>query len=230
MSGASSVADRVTGQIRRRLGTAPHLEFFEDVGYIVSNRLFSQPELSSNLSVRHPRGDQLQNALLTRREALQPLIAHQALVLAQAVEDLSSDKWIEKASAGSDLSNSAHEVITADLLEDVASRTCHHRREQRFIVGKGGKHEHLHLWHCRSNCAGGFDPALVGEANVHDDDIGSRPLGLEQRSGRRVGLTDHGQVLCRGEKCTHATPDDLMVIDQEHPDLRSRVVRHPSPS
>jgi signal transduction histidine kinase len=230
MSGASSVADGVTGQVHGRLGTAPHLEFRQDVGYVVSNRLFSEPELGSDLSIRHARGDQLQNALLTRRKALQPLIAHQALVLAQAVEDLSGDERIEKASAGSELSNSAHQVIPTDLLEDVPSRTGHHRREQRFIVGKGSKHENLHLWHRGSNRAGRFDAALVGEANVHDDDVGSRPLGFAQGSRRRVRLADHDKVRGRGKKCTDTTPHDLMVIDQEYPDSCVRVVSHPSPS
>src|SRR5262245_19382924 len=77
----------------------------------------------------------------------------------------------------------------------------------------------------RSDLAAHLDPVTVGQTNVEHRDIGPGRRDARQRLGRSSGLPDDLQVAFCFQELLDAAPDDLVVVQQEHP----HCVAHTSP-
>jgi hypothetical protein len=61
----------------------------------------------------------------------------------------------------------------------------------------------------------------VGEADVEHGDVGLGGWDPGERLGRSAGLADDDQITVRLEQLLQPDSDDLVVVEQEHPDGRS---------
>ena len=173
-------------------------------------------ELLADLPVGATIGDQREDALLLRGEPRELLVPHQVLPLAESVQHGGRDRGVEQALPGSDGTDRADEVARPHLLEDVSGGAGHDRREERLVVRERREHEHFGVGMLRADLARGLDPAPIGQANVHHDDVGPGPVGLVDRLADRAGLGGDVDVLLRLKHRPDAVSDDLMVIDQHH--------------
>jgi hypothetical protein len=165
-------------------------------------------------------GDQAQDPFLLGRQARQLLVLEQVLAFAEPVQHAFGDGRVQQALAGPHGPDGPEKVGAADLFEDVAGRAGHDRGEQGLVVGEAGQHQDLGGGAGGADVAGGLDPGAVGEADVHHDHIGQGLGGDRDRVAGGAGLGAHDHVGDVGEQQLDAVADDLMVIDQHHPQRR----------
>jgi hypothetical protein len=65
------------------------------------------------------------------------------------------------------------------------------------------------------NLPAGFDAAAVRQPYVQHRDVGAGGRNPYHRVGRRTGLADHLDVGLDRRRLVDATPDDLVVVQQE---------------
>src|SRR5680860_643799 len=94
----------------------------------------------------------------------------------------------------------------------------HDRVEQRLVVGERGEHEHGHVGVLGADVAAGKDAGAVGQAHVHDHDFGLVGAGAQDGLVGGAGLGDDLQVVMGLQHGAQAGADDLVVIDEHHPD------------
>ncbi len=65
-----------------------------------------------------------------------------------------------------------------------------------------------------------LDAAPVDQSDVHDDDVGAGTVGLVDRllDGTRLGR--HDDVVLRLQHRSDAVADDLVIVDEHHPEGR----------
>jgi signal transduction histidine kinase len=69
----------------------------------------------------------------------------------------------------------------------------------------------------RADLPADLHTVTVGQADVEHGDIGTRRRDSGQRLGSGSGLADDFEVALRLEQLLDAAPDDLVVVEQEHP-------------
>ena len=120
--------------------------------------------------------------------------------------------------SGGDAAHAVDELDAAHLLQHVAGRAGHDRVEQRFVVVERRQHETSQRREHRSEIAADLDPAAVGQADIEHGDVGRRCRRPLDRFGSRAGLADDLEIVGSLQQVAHASPDHLVVVDEEHPD------------
>ncbi len=124
----------------------------------------------------------------------------------------SSSDW-----PGRDPADGVDEVGALDLLEQVAGGAGHDRVEEGFVVGERREDEALDGAVERAHLAADLDAVAVGQAHVDDRDVGLRRGDAGDALGGGAGLADDLDVVLRLEQLPDPAADDLVVVQQEHP-------------
>ena len=103
-------------------------------------------------------------------------------------------------------------------LRTYAGGAGHDGVEEGFVVAEAGEHEAGELGHFGADFAADGDAVAVGEADVEDGDVGFEGGDAGQGGGGGAGFADDGDAGFGFEEVADAHPDDLMIIQQEHPD------------
>src|SRR6266540_4879832 len=205
----------VAGEVGGGLSPPGHLELGQDARDVVLDRLLGEAEFFADLLVGLAVGHQLQDPLLLGREAGQLLVLHQVLALAEAVQDALGDGRVQQALALAHGPNGPDQFAPLDLLQDIAGGSGHDRGEEGVVVGERGQNQDLDLWAAGLDLSSGLDPAPVGEAHVHDYDVGTSALGLFDRVTHGAGLAGHNDVLAGFEHGRDAASDYLVVVNEQ---------------
>ena len=111
-------------------------------------------------------------------------------------------------------------VASADLLQQIAARARHDRREDRFLVGVAREHEDPDRRILGSDLARRLDAGAVRQADIHDHEI--RPIRAGRldrpRDGPRLG--DDRESGAPFEQRDEPPSNDLMVVHDEEPENR----------
>ena len=126
-------------------------------------------------------------------------------------------------SPSADPADGIDQIGAPHLLQHVAGRAGHDRAEQRFVVGERGQHQARDLGVLGADLAAHLDAVAVGQAHVEHGDVG---LVAGMRAGLLGGarLADHLEVVLGLEQLAQAAPDDLVVVEEEHPDRHRRIL------
>ena len=176
-----------------------------------------------NLTVREAVGDEPQDVPLLRAQTSKELVF--LGTRAKTFDDASRYRRIEERPAGGDGAHRFDDIRALDLLEDVPRRARHDRLEERFVIRKRRKHEALDVGMGRTDLPAHLHAVTVGEADVEHRDVRTRRRDACQRLGRGSCLADDFEVAVRLEELLDATPDDLVVIEEEY----SHCVAHRPP-
>ncbi len=138
--------------------------------------------------------------------------------LADPGKDPLGDRRIEERLAAPDRLQRRHEVARPDLLEQVAGRTRHDRRQDRLVVRERGQHDDARVGQVGPDLAAGLDPGAVGQADIHDHDVRAVEARLGQRLLDRAGLGHDLERRSAVEQGHQALADDLVIIDDQQPE------------
>jgi len=171
--------------------------------------------LLGDLTVREPIGDQPQDVPLLRAQAGEQLVFLGAA--AEPLEDPGRHRRIEERPATRDGAHGLDDVRALDLLEDIPGRARHDRLEERFVIRERREHEALDLGMSRTDLSTDLNAVTIGQTDVEHGDIGTRRRDARHRLARGSGLAHHFEVAVRLEELLDAAPDDLVVVEEEHP-------------
>src|SRR6266498_5928125 len=105
-----------------------------------------------------------------------------------------SHGWVEKRLSTRDGFECLHEIVAADLLEDISRSASADRREQHLIFRVRREHNDLDIWMFRDDLLTCFDPRSSGQANIHHHYIGLERIGLFNCLTRRTGFRDYVEL------------------------------------
>ncbi len=108
--------------------------------------------------------------------------------------------------------------LPRDLLEDVAGGTGEDRGEERLVVVVAGEDQRLDVRVDGAHLAAHVDAAAVGQPPVEDGDVGPQRGDPGDRLLHRAGLAHHLDVALALEQVVQASPDDLVVVEEEDAD------------
>src|SRR6476620_1651570 len=205
-------------KVRGGLRATSHLELRQDRRHIVLHRLLRELQLLTHLPVRPSVCDERQDPFLLRGEPGEPLVLHQVLALPQPSEAGSRHQGVKKAFPSSHRSDRSNELAGSNLFQDVSGGAGHDRREEGFVIGERGKHQHVRGRMMRADLSGRLDPAPVGEPDVHHDHIRLGPVGLVDRLLDRSCLGGYVDVVFRCKHRSDAVSHYLVVVNQHHPE------------
>jgi len=123
---------------------------------------------------------------------------------------------IHEVQAGAHLSDRAHDLVAAELLQQVPGGARHQRREEGLVVVEGRQHQHPGLGQLAPDLAGRLDAAVIPQADIHDDDIRVAAEGVAHRFRRRAGLIDELHPGGALDQSGDAVADQLVVVDDHH--------------
>ena len=210
------------GGVGGRLGAAFHAQLGEQAGDVVLDRLLGEEEVLADLPVGEPFADQLEDPLLLRCQPGERVLLGR--LAAQPRHEPAGRLRVEHRLPGRHGAHRADEVGAADLLEHVPGRARHDRVHQGVVVGERGQHQAGHLGQLGTDLPADGHPVSVGQPDVKHGHV--RPQrgdpGERRRSGAR--FADHLDVALGLKHVPHAAPDDLVVVEQEHPDRLGRVL------
>jgi hypothetical protein len=108
------------------------------------------------------------------------------------------------------------------LFEQVARRARHDGAEQRLVVRVRSEHQTCGRWLDRvAHVTTDRDALAVGQANVEDGDVRAQRGDAGEGLGGRSGLADDLDVVLALQELGDTSPDDLVVVEQEHGDGHS---------
>src|SRR5690606_6058930 len=76
----------------------------------------------------------------------------------------------------------------------------------------------------RTDLTADLHPVAVGQADVEDGDVGAGGRDAPQSLLGRAGFADDLHVVLRVQHVAQSAPDDLMVIEEEHPERHAPIV------
>ena len=105
------------------------------------------------------------------------------------------------------------------LFHEVARCTGHHAREQGLVLLGRGEHEAAHPRCQVSELAADLHAAAVGQPDVHERDVDVGDGHTHQRLPRVRGLPGDSKIRRGADQPDQASPDEVVVVHQEHTDL-----------
>jgi hypothetical protein len=87
------------------------------------------------------------------------------------------------------------------LLQHVSGRSGKDRREHGIVIRIGCENDDLCVGQLFPDLAAGFDPAPVGQAYVHHNDVWSQALRFDDRLGDAARLPDDLKSFAAREQC-----------------------------
>jgi signal transduction histidine kinase len=203
------------GRVRGRLRAALHAQLGEQAGDVVLDRLLGEEEVLPDLPVGESLADQLKNPLLLRGQPGEGILLGR--LAAQPRHELTRRPRVEHRLPGRDRAHRAHKVGAPDLLQHVPGRAGHDRVHQRVVVGERGQHEAGHFRQLGADLPADGHAVPVRQPDIEHGHVGSQRRDPGQGGGSGPSLTDHGDVAFGLKHVADASPDDLMVVKQEHP-------------
>src|SRR6266849_5967380 len=113
------------------------------------------------------------------------------------------------------------------LLQEVTRRAGHDGGHHAFLVGVGGKHDHLRVGPLGQNLTAGVDPVAVRQAHIHDHYVWLVLADGGDRARHCVRLADHKEITRTFEQRAQPEPQDRVIVDQQE---SNRPLRHAPPS
>ena len=113
-------------------------------------------------------------------------------------------------------SSAADQVAAADLLQQVAAGAGDDRRQHRLLVRVAGQHHDARLRAGGADLAAGLDPGAIGQADVHDHQVGLEARRLRRSHSATVpAWATTSNPLATVEQRHEALADDLVVVDDQ---------------
>jgi hypothetical protein len=174
-------------------------------------------EVLADLGIGAPGGQQHQHLALARREAVGGGAGG-----AQGGGQRFRCGGVEVHLAGLGVADRGRHVGGVPVLEQVAGGAGLERGPDPRLLDEGGDGDDLDVPPATLDLGGGGDAVHGGHLQVHQDDVreipGSGQHGeLVERAAAVAGFTDDGHPGLRGEVGGEPRPDDLVVVDEEHP-------------
>ena len=123
------------------------------------------------------------------------------------------------------------DLVGVGVLEDVSRRSGFQCAAHELVVGVGGQDDDRDVVVAGADQAGRLDAVQGPHLQVHDDHVGSPPLGFEplqqvERLRPAVGRSDDLEVGLALEEGPQPATHDRMVVHHEHLDRVCRLSRH----
>jgi signal transduction histidine kinase len=202
--------------VDRGLGAAFETELGQQRRDVVLDGLLGEEHALADLAVGEALGDELEGLALLAGEFGEPRVL--GGWVAQALEHLRRDAGVEQRAAAADGADGLHEVVAADLLEDVAGGAREDRVEQRVVVGERRQHQHAQVGHPAAQVAAERDAVAVGQAYVEHRDVGAQRRHPRHRLRDRPRLADDVDVVLEVQELRDAAAYDLVVVHEHDPD------------
>src|SRR4249919_1615226 len=125
--------------VHRRLCPSLHAELGEQARNIVLDGLLCEEQPFPNLSIGASFSDEIEDLAFPSSQAA----GHRVRLnrMPQPIEQLLRDCRIQQRPPRRDLPDALDEVVSTNLLEQVARRAGHHRSEERIIVVVGSQNQ-----------------------------------------------------------------------------------------
>ena len=120
---------------------------------------------------------------------------------------------VEDGLAGGDIEDRLHEIVCADLLEEVTVAAAPDGVVDQLVVDDGGEEENARLRIVLEDTAAGVEAGAVGQADVEEDDVGADGGGHVDGLGDLAGFANEGDAAFGGEEGFESHADDLAVVD-----------------
>ena len=125
------------------------------------------------------------------------------------------------------------DLVGVGVLEQVAGRTGFERRLHALLLGERGQRHDLHVVVASPDLTGRLDAVEGLHLKVHQDHVGSPPLGVQpgeqvERMRSSVGIADDLEVGLAVEEGQQPAAHDRVIVDHQHADPLVRLRRHPS--
>jgi two-component system, NarL family, sensor histidine kinase DevS len=218
--GVGRVAEHA-GRIGGRLRAALHAQLGEQAGDVVLDRLLGEEELLPDLPVGQALADQLEDPLLLRGQPREGVLLGR--LTAQPRHELAGRPGVEHRLPGRDGAHRAHQVGAPDLLEHVPGRTRHDRVHQRVVIRERGQHQAGHLGQPGTDLPADGNAVPVRQPDVKHGHVRPERGDPGDRRGRRARLADDLDVAFGLKHVADAPADDLVIVEQEHPDRLARL-------
>lgn len=111
-----------------------------------------------------------------------------------------------------------HEGVRVDVLVDVPRGARAQGRDDGALLGEAGDDEHARGVGQFAELAQRLDTVHAGHLDVHEDDVRLQLLGLRDTFGAVRRLSHDLYVVLHLQERTQTAADDLVVVDQQHPD------------
>jgi hypothetical protein len=89
------------------------------------------------------------------------------------------------------------------------------RAEQLVVAGVHGQHDDAHRGARLAQGARRLEAAAVGQAQIHDHDVGLQRAGLAHALGGGGGLADDLELPVALERVPQALADQVMIVDEQ---------------
>jgi hypothetical protein len=109
-----------------------------------------------------------------------------------------------------------------DLLEQVPGRARQNRIQLRLVVAERGEHQAGHLGRPRPDLPADRHPVTIGQPDIQQGHVGAQRQNAGQRGRDGARLADHLDVRLGPQQAADTPADDLLVVQDEHADRRSR--------
>ena len=207
----------------RGLRAALHAELGEQVRHVVLHRLLGEVHRFADLTIGETVGNVQEDATLLVGEPGETFVFFG--FLSELATDTLDQRRIQQRLSGCDSADCVHDVVAAQLLEQVARCPGEHRLGERLVIGEGREHDAGDLGLTRTDLATDLDAIAVGEPHVEHGHLRSGRRDPRQRELCGAGLTDDLHVVLCVEELPQAAAHHFVVVEQEDPN-RFRVGRH----
>ena len=118
------------------------------------------------------------------------------------------------------------DLVGVGVLEQVAGRTGLDRRLHALLLGERGQRHDLHVVVASPDLTGRLDAVEGLHLKVHQDHVGSPPLGVQpgeqvERMRSPVGIADDLEVGFAVEEGQQPAAHDRVIVDHQHADPSS---------
>ena len=126
------------------------------------------------------------------------------------------------------------DLVGVGVLEEVPGRAGLEGRVHALLLAERGQRHHLHVVVASADLTGRLDAVDGLHLEVHEDDVGSPPLGVQpgeqvERLRSPVGIADDLEVGFAVEEGQQSAAHDRVIVDHQHADPLVRLRRHSRP-
>ena len=147
----------------------------------------------------------------------------------RACHDCVSDARIQNGLAGCDGVNRPGQTRSIHPFEKIPVRSAENRLRHRDIVRERAQKDNAHGRKMFPNGPASRDAAVVGQADIHHNDVGRQlTRGLDRRR-RRADITDHRNAGIAFQKRPQAFSHHFMVFHEKNANSLSRSSAHSRP-